>query len=238
MSPLKREIGIIATAGMVAGESIALGIFLTPAAMAKSLGSPVLLGAVWIAMALMAFAGAVCFGRLFTAMPESGGPYTYIRLLIGERTAFLYGWMNFAILDSGLTAALAIGGSAYRIALAPRLAAPHCRGRCHHPHPRHCQPRRRPRERAPPRHRDHPQVGRNRCPTCVRLRQPRRIGSELSNPCDAPPWVSRPDVSPSCIVHQRLLQLWRLVGRHQSLWRDPRSTQRTCPARSPSGYSQ
>ena len=36
----RRQLGLPAAIAVVTGESIALGIFLTPAAMAKSLGSP------------------------------------------------------------------------------------------------------------------------------------------------------------------------------------------------------
>src|SRR5437588_509528 len=49
----QRQLGLAATIAVVTGESIALGIFLTPAAMAKSLGSPLLLIAVWCGMGLM-----------------------------------------------------------------------------------------------------------------------------------------------------------------------------------------
>jgi basic amino acid/polyamine antiporter, APA family len=38
----RRQLGLAAAIAVVMGESIALGIFLTPAAMAKSLGSPLL----------------------------------------------------------------------------------------------------------------------------------------------------------------------------------------------------
>jgi hypothetical protein len=71
--PLKRQLGLGAAIAAVCGESIALGIFVTPASMAKSLGSPLLLLAVWSAMALMAGAGALCYARLAVAMPEAGG---------------------------------------------------------------------------------------------------------------------------------------------------------------------
>ena len=40
----RRQFGLPAAIAIVVGESIALGIFLTPATMAKSLGSPLLLG--------------------------------------------------------------------------------------------------------------------------------------------------------------------------------------------------
>ena len=60
----QRKLGLVAVIALVTGESIALGIFLTPAAMAKSLGSPLLLGLVWLGMALMTMSGALCYSEL------------------------------------------------------------------------------------------------------------------------------------------------------------------------------
>jgi APA family basic amino acid/polyamine antiporter len=56
-----RQMGVWAATAVVTGESISLGIFLTPAVMAKSLGSPALLAAVWCGMAVLTLAGALCF---------------------------------------------------------------------------------------------------------------------------------------------------------------------------------
>jgi APA family basic amino acid/polyamine antiporter len=56
----RRQLGLAAAVAAVTGESIALGIFLTPATMAKSLGSPLLLAAVWCALAVMTCCGG-CF---------------------------------------------------------------------------------------------------------------------------------------------------------------------------------
>lgn len=120
--PLKRELGLGAAIAVVCGESIALGIFLTPAAMAKSLGSPLLLFAVWCAMAVMACAGAVCYAKLATVIPEAGGIYVYLRRFFGDRVGFLYGWMSIAVMDSGVAAALAVGASAYIAAIFPSAA--------------------------------------------------------------------------------------------------------------------
>jgi APA family basic amino acid/polyamine antiporter len=97
----------------VVGESIAIGIFLTPAGMAKSLGSPFWLLAVWMLMAAMALSGALCFGELATRFPEDGGLYVYLREAYGERIAFLYGWMCLLVMDPGITAALAVGMATY-----------------------------------------------------------------------------------------------------------------------------
>ena len=110
---LHRLFGLPAAIAIVVGESIALGIFLTPATMAKSLGSPLLLGFVWVAMAFMAMCGALCYTELAIRFPESGGEYVYLRVGYGDRIAFLYGWMSSVVMYPGVAAALAVGATAY-----------------------------------------------------------------------------------------------------------------------------
>ncbi|MGA7553158.1 MAG: amino acid permease [Candidatus Acidiferrales bacterium] len=100
-------------AAAVAGEAIAVGIFLTPADMAKSLGSPFWLLVVWLAVGAMSLSGALCFGELAGRFPSAGGAYVYLREGFGPRLAFLYGWMSLLVLDPGLTAAFATGLAAY-----------------------------------------------------------------------------------------------------------------------------
>jgi APA family basic amino acid/polyamine antiporter len=109
----RRQIGLAAAIAVVTGESIALGIFLTPAAMAKSLGSPALLAAVWCGMAVMAFSGALCYSELAIRYPQAGGEYIYLREGYGGWVAFLFGWMSAAVVDPGIAAALALGATPY-----------------------------------------------------------------------------------------------------------------------------
>jgi APA family basic amino acid/polyamine antiporter len=108
-----RPLGLAAAIAVVTGESIALGIFLTPAAMAKSLGSPLLLGVVWLGMALMAMCGALCYSELAIRYPQSGGEYVYLRAGYGDQVAFLYGWMSSVVMYPGVAAALAMGAAPY-----------------------------------------------------------------------------------------------------------------------------
>ena len=110
---VKRELGLGSAAAAVAGEAIAVGIFLTPAGMAKSLGSPFWLLAVWIIVGAMTLSGALCYGELAARYPRSGGSYVYLQECFGGRIAFLYGWMCLLVLDPGLTAALATGTANY-----------------------------------------------------------------------------------------------------------------------------
>ena len=122
----RRQIGLAAAIAIVTGESVALGIFLTPAAMAKSLGSPALLAAVWCGMAVMAFSGALCYSELAVRYPQAGGEYIYLREGYGGWVAFLYGWMSAAVVDPGIAAALAVGAIPYvqtLVTMSSRLVA-------------------------------------------------------------------------------------------------------------------
>ncbi|HEY4900222.1 MAG TPA: amino acid permease [Terriglobales bacterium] len=110
---LRRELGLGSAAAAVAGEAIAVGIFLTPAGMAKLLGSPFWLLFVWLLMGAISISGALCFGELAARYPEAGGLYVYLREAYGERIAFLYGWMSMLVMDPGVSAALAVGMATY-----------------------------------------------------------------------------------------------------------------------------
>src|ERR1700722_4332378 len=110
---LRRQLGLGSAAAAVAGEAIAVGIFLTPAGMAKALGSPFWLLIVWLAVAATTLSGALCFGELAGRFPAPGGCYVFLLETFGRRSAFLYGWMSLLVLDPGLTAALATGIAAY-----------------------------------------------------------------------------------------------------------------------------
>ncbi|MDQ3801752.1 MAG: amino acid permease [Acidobacteriota bacterium] len=97
------------TAALIIGQVIAVGIFLTPAGMAKSVGSPFWLLAIWILMGLMTLSGALCYAELAARFPEAGGSYVYLREIYGRPAAFLYGWMVLLVLDPGLTAIFGVG---------------------------------------------------------------------------------------------------------------------------------
>jgi basic amino acid/polyamine antiporter, APA family len=116
---LARRLGLATATALVVGEVIGVGIFLTPAGMAKSLGSPSWLIAVWLTMGASAIGGALCFGGLAARYPEAGGLYVYLREAFGPRTAFLFGWLSMLVTDPGLTAMLAVGLADYVAHLVP-----------------------------------------------------------------------------------------------------------------------
>jgi APA family basic amino acid/polyamine antiporter len=110
---LRRQLGLASAIGLVVGEVIGVGIFLAPAGMAKALGSPFWLLAVWLVTGAVTVAGALCLGELAARYPEAGGGYVYLREAYGPGAAFLFGWMSLLVMDPGLTAALATGLARY-----------------------------------------------------------------------------------------------------------------------------
>jgi basic amino acid/polyamine antiporter, APA family len=120
---LKRQLGLMAATAVIAGQTIGVGIFLTPAGMAATLGSPLLLLLVWLIIGTMTLCGALCYGALACVFPQTGGTYVYLRNIYGPRLAFLYGWMCMVVLDPGLCAVLAIGLSSYLSRIIPLSAS-------------------------------------------------------------------------------------------------------------------
>ena len=109
----RRQLGLASAIAAVAGETIAVGIFLTPAGMAKSLGSPFYLLLIWVVVGILTVCGALTYGELAARFPRDGGVYVFLEESYGRGTAFLYGWMCLLVLDPGLTAALAVGLASY-----------------------------------------------------------------------------------------------------------------------------
>lgn len=98
---------------MVIGETVGVGIFLTPATMVRTVGTAGRALAVWGVIGLLTMAGALCYAELATRFPRAGGTYVYLREAFGTRWAFVYGWMTLLVIDPGLTAALGIGAAQY-----------------------------------------------------------------------------------------------------------------------------
>lgn len=116
---LSRQYGLATAIALLVGQVIAVGIFLAPAGMAKSVSSPFWLLAVWLLMSAMALSGALCYGELASRYPAAGGSYVYLREAYGRPMAFLYGWMVLLVLDPGLTSIFAVGLTSYINHLVP-----------------------------------------------------------------------------------------------------------------------
>jgi APA family basic amino acid/polyamine antiporter len=118
----RRSFGFWSTTALVAGHTIGVGIFLTPAQLIGALASPALTLGLWLVCGTLVLAGALTFGELASRYPQAGGLYVYLQKGWGAQIAFLYGWQSLLIMDPGLTAALAAGLAQYLVAVWPAAA--------------------------------------------------------------------------------------------------------------------
>ncbi|HTV08368.1 MAG TPA: amino acid permease [Candidatus Aquilonibacter sp.] len=101
-------LGLFSSTAIVMGSMIGSGIFIVPAEMSRTLGSPALLIAAWIVTAVLTMIGALSYGELAAMMPKAGGQYVYLRESLGPIWGFLYGWTLFTVIQTGTIAAVGV----------------------------------------------------------------------------------------------------------------------------------
>ncbi len=108
---LPRVLGLFSIVAIVVGTMIGSGIFINPAKVAKDVGTPELMMAVWIVGGILSFFGALSLAELGAAFSQAGGIYIYLREAYGTLIAFLFGWTLFLVVEAGTLATLAVGFS-------------------------------------------------------------------------------------------------------------------------------
>jgi len=122
---LVRGLSLLDSILLLAGGIIGSSIFLTAKDIAGPLPHPVLFFLVWVLGALISMCAAFAFAELGSMFPDSGGQYVYLREAFGDLTAFLYGWMLFAVANGGTIAALSVASAAYLSAIFPAISQEH-----------------------------------------------------------------------------------------------------------------
>src|SRR6185312_4217757 len=110
---LKKELSLLDAAMLLVGGVIGSGIFLTAGQIATSLRRPDVFVLIWIAGGVISLLACFAVAELGGMFPQAGGQYVFLREAYGELPAFLYGWMIFAVVQTGTIAALAVGFAQY-----------------------------------------------------------------------------------------------------------------------------
>jgi len=110
---LPRRLGLFDAAAIVVGTTIGAGIFLVPNLVARGLPSAPWIVAVWVFTGVLSCLGALAYAELGAMMPDTGGPYVFLREAYGSLLAFLSGWTYFFIVISASIAWLAINFATY-----------------------------------------------------------------------------------------------------------------------------
>jgi APA family basic amino acid/polyamine antiporter len=108
---------------VVVGAIVGGGIFLNPAIVAQRVGTAGAVLGAWALGGLIAVVGALCFAELGARLPKAGGGYVYLRDAFGPLPAFLYGWTQLLVINTGGVAAVAIIFASYTVDLTGASAA-------------------------------------------------------------------------------------------------------------------
>ena len=115
----KRSLGLWDATMLVAGSMIGSGIFIVSADMSRLTGSSGWLMFLWILSGVITVMAALCYGELACMMPKAGGQFVYIQRAFGNFLSFLYGWTVFAVIQTGVIAAVAVAFAKYSAVFFP-----------------------------------------------------------------------------------------------------------------------
>jgi APA family basic amino acid/polyamine antiporter len=113
MAEFRRSLTLFDMTMIAIGGSIGSGIFLTPATIARDVGAPWLIVAVWVLGGLITLAGALTFSEAAALLPEAGGQYVYLTKAYGGLVGFLFGWAYFVVVNAGGLGALSVAFATY-----------------------------------------------------------------------------------------------------------------------------
>ncbi|WP_341841064.1 APC family permease [Chitinophaga caseinilytica] len=117
----KPTLSLVDATMIVAGSMIGSGIFIVSAEVARSMGSSGWMMAMWVLAGVVTLIAALSYGELSGMFPKAGGQYVYLREAYNPFIAFLFGWTQFGVIQTGTIAAVAMAFAKYLGYLAPGL---------------------------------------------------------------------------------------------------------------------
>src|SRR2546422_8811009 len=117
-----RAIGLFDGTMIVVGSMIGSGIFIVAADISRQTGSAGGLLLTWILTGLLTISAALSYGELAAMFPHAGGQDIYLREAYSPLWGFLYGWCPFLVIQTGKTAAVAVGFARYLGVLLPSIS--------------------------------------------------------------------------------------------------------------------
>lgn len=119
LQQLQQRLRLFDATTLVVGSMIGSGIFLALPIMAQEVPSPGILISLWIVGGLFTILGADCCAELAAMLPQAGGQFVFLREAFGDLCAFLFGWTQFLIIQTGTNAAVAIAFAKYLGSIVP-----------------------------------------------------------------------------------------------------------------------
>ncbi len=106
---MKKSLNLFDAILVVSSSMIGAAIFIVAADMGRSVGGPGWMMLLWVLASVMTVFAALSYGELASMFPNAGGQYVYLKEAYNPMVGFLYGWTQFAVVQSGTIAAVAVG---------------------------------------------------------------------------------------------------------------------------------
>ena len=113
---MKKNFGFWTLTFLVIANMIGAGLFTTSGLSLGDLGSPHLVVLAWVVGGVIALSGAISYGMLARAIPESGGEYLFLSRAAHPMLGFIAGWVS---LIAGFSGAIAFAATAFASYVAP-----------------------------------------------------------------------------------------------------------------------
>jgi APA family basic amino acid/polyamine antiporter len=107
-SSFRPSLSLLDATMIVAGSMIGSGVFLVSAEITRNVGSAGWLTLMWVLGGIVTIIAAVSYGELSGMYPKAGGQYVYLREAYNPVVAFLFGWTQFSVIQTGTIAAVAV----------------------------------------------------------------------------------------------------------------------------------
>lgn len=104
----KKLINLKEAISLVIGVVIGSGVFFKTTTVLKNTVSPYIAILAWIVAGIVTMCSGLIVGEISSAINKPGGLYAYLKELYGDKTGFLYGWVQVIIYYPAVLAALAI----------------------------------------------------------------------------------------------------------------------------------
>ena len=102
----RKSLNLFDSTAIVVVSMIGSGIFIVSADIARQVGSPGLLMAIWLITGFLTVCAALSYGELAGMFPKAGGQYVYLKESYNPLVGFLYGWTLFLVIQTGTIAAV------------------------------------------------------------------------------------------------------------------------------------
>jgi APA family basic amino acid/polyamine antiporter len=123
-APEHRGYGFYAAASVVVANMIGTGVFTSLGFQLVDIRSTAPLLLLWVVGGVAAFCGAITYAELGSAIPRSGGEYTFLSRIYHPGAGFVSGWISATVGFAAPTALAAMTFAAYLSSVFPGLSEP------------------------------------------------------------------------------------------------------------------